>query len=286
MASRTPLHRQRDRAAFSPAWFAELGESMRVMWRVIFAIMIRESRTRYGSSNIGYAWALIDPVIELSILIAAFTILGRVSPIPVPLPVFLLLGIVPFFLIRTCISRGASAVSANLGLISYPQVMPVDVILARIFLEMATTFVVFILLVFAMYMVIGVDPYMFFGDPTGLLVAILSLLYFALGFGFFSSGLARVVPVWTNVWGYLSRPIWFLSGVFFTLKELPQGARSYMVYNPIAQQLEWIRSAAIPNWESDSYSPIYILSFATVMLVIGLVIDRILLLTGHEEIVS
>lgn len=270
----------------SAEWFAELRESLDIMWRVMFAIMIRESRTRYGSSNIGYTWALIDPLIELAVLLAAFTALGRTSPIPVPLSVFLMLGIVPFYLFRTCIGRGASAVSANLGLISYPQVMPADVVLARVLLEIATTLVVFVLFVFGLYMLIGISPAMFVGDPTGLLMALLSLIYFAVGAAFFSSSLSRVLPVWQNIWGYLSRPIWFLSGVFFTLQELPQGARQYMIYNPIAQQLEWIRSAAIPTWESNAYSPFYIVATSTILLVIGLAIDRILLLTGHEEIVS
>ena len=46
---------------FSSAWFASLGASLAIMYRVIHAVIIREARTRYGSSNIGYAWALIDP---------------------------------------------------------------------------------------------------------------------------------------------------------------------------------------------------------------------------------
>lgn len=275
-----------ERVPFSTEWFAELQQSLTVMARVIFAIMIRESRTRYGSSNIGYAWAIIDPLVTLAVFVGIFSLLGRSSPIPAPVTVFFLTAIVPLFFWRGAVSQSTSAVSASLGLLSYPQVMPTDVIIGRLLLEAATTVVVFVLLLIGLNLLVGVSPTWFFGDPPQLLIACLGLLYFTFGCCFFSSSLGRILPVWGNIWGYMGRPIWFLSGIFFTLEQLPTALREYMAYNPVAHIVEWLRVVMIPTFESDAYSILYPMAFATIALIIGLVIDRMLLLTGDEEIVS
>jgi capsular polysaccharide transport system permease protein len=278
--------RDTTRRPFSPEWMAELRASFTVMIRVVYAVILRESRTRYGNSNIGYAWAIIDPVIQLTVFVGAFVLLGRTSPVAAPLSVFFLTGIVPLFFWRGVVSQSANAVKASLGLLSYPQVMPSDVVIARILLESATTIIVFICIVIGLALVADVSPSFFFGDPLEIVLATIGLVYFTIGCGFLSSGLGRVLPVWTNIWGYMGRPIYLLSGIFFTLEQLPDGARQYMAYIPVAHSVEWLRSAMIPTFESHAYNPWYPAVFGTVALLIGLIIDRILLMTGDEEIVS
>lgn len=274
------------RVPFSAEWFDELRQSLVVMGRVIYALIMREARTRYGSSNLGYAWAIFDPLVTLAVFVGVFAALGRTSPVPAPITVFFVTGIVPLFFWRGTVGQAANAISASLGLLSYPQVMPADVIIARLLLEGATTVIVFLLFVIGLQLVIDVSPSWFFGDPLQLLIAVFGLFYFTIGSAFLSSSLARVLPVWKNIWTYISRPIWILSGIFFTLEQLPTGLRSYMAYNPVAHIVEWFRSAAIPTFDSSAYSIVYPMAFATGFLIIGLVIDRILLLTGDEEIVS
>jgi len=285
MAKQLPT-RTGDALPFSADWFAELWRCLIVMGRVIFAVIMRESRTRYGNSNIGYAWAIIDPLMLLIVFVGIFSILGRSSPVGSPVSVFFVTGIVPLLFWRGAVAQGANAVGASLGLLTYPQVMPADIIIARFLLECATTAVAFLIFVLGLYLVVDVSPSWFFDDPSQLLLAMLAFFYFTFGTMFLSSSLARILPVWTNFWGYMSRPIFLLSGIFFTLEQMPESVRYYLLFNPVAHLVEWIRSAAIPTFESDVYSPLYPLAFGTVSLIIGLVIDRMLLLTGDEEIVS
>ena len=282
----TPPNGSGRRAPFSPEWFAELRYSLNVMARVIHAVMLREARTRYGSSNLGYLWALVDPLVQLAVFVWIFSLLGRTSPVPAPIQVFFVTGIVPLFFWRGAVGQAASAVGASLGLLSYPQVMPSDIIIARLLLEAATTVIVLFLFVLGLHWLVDISPANFLDNPPQILLASLGLLYFTFGCAFLSSSLARTLPVWTNIWGYMSRPIYLLSGIFFTLEQLPDNVRHYMLYNPVAHVVEWMRSATIPGFESDVYDPLYPLIFATFALLIGLVIDRILLLTGDEEIVS
>lgn len=278
--------RESDPIPFSPEWFARLRQCLVVMGRVIFAVILRETRTRYGNSNIGYAWALIDPLILLAVFIGAFSMLGRSAPMAAPVSVFFVTGIVPLLFWRGGTNQGSTAVSASLGLMTYPQVMPTDILIARILLEAATTTIVFVMFVVGLNMLFDISPSWFFGDPPAVLMAGLGLVYFTFGSMFLSSSLARVLPVWRNIWGYMGRPIFLLSGIFFTLEQLPDGVRGYMTYNPVAHMIEWVRSAMIPTFDSSAYSIAFPMITATIFLLIGLVIDRILLLTGDEEIVS
>lgn len=271
---------------FSREWFAELWQCLVVMGRVIFAVIMRESRTRYGSSRIGYAWAIIDPLILLAVFVGVFALLGRSSPVGAPITVFFITGIVPLFFWLGAVGQGTSAVSASLGLLTYPQVMPADIIIARILLEAATTVLVFFLFLLGLYLLVDVSPGWFFANPPQLLLATLSLVYFTFGTMFLSSSLARILPVWPNIWRYMGRPLYLLSGIFFTLQQLPESIRYYLALNPVSHLVEWIRSAAIPTFESDVYSVTYPLAFGTISLIIGMVVDRLLLMTGDEEIVS
>lgn len=264
----------------------ELLESLRTMYRSVVAVMLRESRTRYGDTRTGYVWALVDPLIVMIILVALFNVVGRTSPVAASLPVFILSGYMPFFLIRNSITRGSTAASGNRGLLQYPQVSVADIIIARTLLEIATSAIVYVLLVIVLYFATGEPLTSWYDDPVGMIGAILGIVAFCFGSAFFSSGLARVWPMWTNIWSYLSRPLFLLSGVFFTLENMPQSGRALMQYNPIAHALEWFRSTSLPGFESQAYSIFVVLATATVAGVIGLLIDRYLVLTGDEEIVS
>lgn len=273
----------------SPEQRGELDEiliSLRVMGRVLKALLLREARTRYGDSNIGYAWALIEPAILLIIMQFLFEFIGRDSPIAASIPVFILTGFMPFFLMRNAIARGASSVRGNIGLLQYPQVMAADVVIARIILEIATTTVVYSIITVALYYIRGEPIENWYGDPVEMLVVLVVITFFCLGSAFLSAGLGRVWTLWPTVWAFISRPLALFSGLFFTLETLPNSGRRLMVYNPFAHVIEWFRSAAIPTFESDEYSITMIMTTATLTLFIGLLIDRYLILGGDEEIVS
>lgn len=257
--------------------------SLVVMGRVIYAVIIRESRTRHGTSALGYAWALVDPLVELGVMVLLFTAFGRVSPIPVTLPVFIVSGMLPFHFFKDCMSRGSSAASANAALLTYPQVKVSDVLLGRVFLEAATTMVIYVLFMCALK-IIEQEPFSTWYDHSlDMFLCIVSIVYVGIAGAFFSSSMTRLTPLWGTIWSYMGRPLWYLSGIFFTLSTLPHNARRYMTFNPLAHMIEWWRSASLSQFESTAYSPTFVIVSATIVLFIGLAVDRMLALVGHNE---
>jgi capsular polysaccharide transport system permease protein len=257
--------------------------NLEVMGRVVFGLMLRESRTRYGTSDLGYLWAVIDPAIQMAVLWLVYTMLGRSVPLPTSMPVFLVTGILPYLFWRNCTVRGGSAAAANLALLTYPQVKVFDVVIARVLLDAATIVVVTLIFVFVLRFAANQQFSTWVRDPISLAGGVFSLFFFSFCTAILSSSLARLWRPWPQVFGYLSRPLYFTSGVFFTFESLPSSIKALALYNPVAHLLEWIRTGAIPGFVSYSYSPLYVYSWAFSMLFIGLMIDWVLRLIGHSE---
>lgn len=269
-------------AAAAPA-SPTLGNNLAVMVRVIFALMIRESRTRYGNSDLGYLWAIFDPMIQLAVFWVIFTLLQRVIPVPASLPVFLVTGLLPYNFWRSCVSRGASAASSNLQLLTYPQVTVFDAAVARVLLDSATLVFVTIIFVVGLRFTTG-EPFSHWQRvPFLQATAVITLFFFCFCSAIFSANLTRIWPVWPMVFGYMSRPLYFATGIFFTLQSLPTGFRALANYLPMAHMLEWIRTATIPGFVSTSYDPWYPVIFGWVILFLGLLIDWALSLIGHSD---
>jgi tetratricopeptide (TPR) repeat protein len=57
-----------------------LVERVRTQFRVIHALIIRETRTRFGDSRLGYGWALIEPILHIALLSTVFSLLMHGKP--------------------------------------------------------------------------------------------------------------------------------------------------------------------------------------------------------------
>jgi tetratricopeptide (TPR) repeat protein len=55
-------------------------ERLKTQVRVIHALIIRETRTRFGGSRLGYGWALIEPVLHIALLWVMFSLLMHGTP--------------------------------------------------------------------------------------------------------------------------------------------------------------------------------------------------------------
>ncbi|HYM73113.1 MAG TPA: tetratricopeptide repeat protein [Stellaceae bacterium] len=56
------------------------GERLKNQGRVIHALIIRETRTRFGDSRLGYGWALLEPILHIALLSVVFSLLMRGRP--------------------------------------------------------------------------------------------------------------------------------------------------------------------------------------------------------------
>lgn len=79
------------------------------------ALFLREIRTRFGKFRLGYLWAILEPSAHLLILLGIFGyIMHRTMP-DISFPVFLLNGLIPFFIFSSISNRSVGAIEANRG---------------------------------------------------------------------------------------------------------------------------------------------------------------------------
>jgi tetratricopeptide (TPR) repeat protein len=56
------------------------GDRLAAQCRVITALILRETRTRFADVRLGYGWALIEPVLHIAVLAATFAVLMHGRP--------------------------------------------------------------------------------------------------------------------------------------------------------------------------------------------------------------
>lgn len=250
---------------------------MRSSWDVfsasVLALFLREMRTRFGRYRLGYVWAVLEPAAHVLILMAIFGyVLGRTLP-GIPFSAFLVVGVVTWFLFNNIATRSLGAVEANASLFNYRPVKPADTILARAVLESVIHFVVFACL---MSVIWGMDDgfrpakadwLMAFG--VFLLLAIMSIgvgiLLMVLGSK--SREADKVVPI-------LLRPLYFVSGVFFSLGHVPTEYHAYLLWNPILHAIELERAALFPGYDAGGASLAYLIAATLVAFTLGLALYR------------
>lgn len=66
----------------------KLSDALRTICRVNFALILRETKTRYGRLQIGYLWAFLEPILVITVLSLVFKYI-RMRDIPgMPCPNF------------------------------------------------------------------------------------------------------------------------------------------------------------------------------------------------------
>lgn len=251
--------------------------------RVVHALILREARTRFGKQRLGYLWALAEPAMYLLGLWAFYELLGRRIPVHASMAAFLLTGIFPFMAFRSSSVRGATAVKSNLPLLVHPMVQPFSIVTSRVLLEFVTYMVVALLFILVLWIYFDEPLSSWTDEPLNLLFALSALMSLTFGFAVFNASVAQIVGWWPEVIKAFGRVLFFTSGVFYTMDTLPPQAREAILLNPMSHVIEWIRSAALPGFESLHYNAIYPFAWAAWLLFCGLFMDWLLRLTGHTE---
>ena len=115
-------------------------------FEVVHALALRETRTRFGAHKLGYLWALVEPTLMILTFYILFALASRAAPTGMTLFSFIATGIIPYLLFANTVKRVAEAINGNKALLFYPQVNPIDLVIARVFLEFTTYVGVFLVL--------------------------------------------------------------------------------------------------------------------------------------------
>ena len=256
-------------AVFSP----KISNALVVQRRVIMALILRDMKTRFGRSYLGYLIAIAWPLSHMLGILGAQYAVGRVVPIGTDLTIFAATGILPYILAIYPARMMMYAVEANKPLLLFSVVKTVDMIIARGILEILTAC--------AVTMVFGLMLYVADVDFTPLdtgeaVMAVLASIYLGVSIGFVNALFFMIFRMgWAIVFIVIFILMYATSGALILSSSLSQEVRDVLWFNPIFQCVEWLRSAYYDAYSGSSLSRTYVLFVATVCLFIGLAGERV-----------
>lgn len=247
--------------------------SLQIQMATVRALFLRELQTRFGSKDLrlGYLWVLLEPVFQVLVLLVMFTfILARHVP-TMDYSVFLLTGILPWFMFSRAANRALGAVEGNQGLLNYRPVLPIDIAIARTTLECVIYFIVY---VFLMLIVA------WFGLLDGISnIPLLLLVWFSMWI--FSFGVSLIMMVLGHLSGEVGKIVsvlfsflYFASGIIFPIQIIPEPYRQYLLWNPLVHAFETARYAVNDHYPIYDIDFIYFIKSILVVTVLGLLLYK------------
>lgn len=240
--------------------------------RVIRALIIRETRTRFGDSRLGYGWALLEPVLHIALLSVAFSMLMHGQPpIGNHFFVFYYTGLVPYHVFVHTSSAMAHAITSNGALLELPTVTTFDVIAARGLLEIATDVIV------AVIMLIGFGATGLSPAPDDLwapLTAFAVTASFGCGVGYINGVVAVFWRGWDKIFAQLTRALYFVSGIFYVPAMMPDWLRDVLLWNPLLHAIDWFRSGFFAAYQPHWLDRSYLTMIAILALLAGMGLER------------
>jgi BexC/CtrB/KpsE family polysaccharide export inner-membrane protein len=110
-----------------PRPFPTFVERLKTQFRVVHALIIRETRTRFGDSRLGYGWALIEPILHIALLSWVFSLLMHGNPpIGTHFFIFYFTGLIPYYIFIHTSTSMTHAVTGNGSLLQLPLVTPFE----------------------------------------------------------------------------------------------------------------------------------------------------------------
>ena len=248
---------------------------------VLFALLLREMKARVGGQWIGAVWTLIEPLAHTLILVSIYVaISGGRSFGGVEYPVFLVTGLIPFFLFQNLANRLMDSIDANRGLFAYRQVKPIDTMASRACVEAIMNMLVYgftlTILGWLGYHVVPARLLEVFG------VQLLMVMTGA-SFGIFAAVVSHDRPRLRSAIRMIMLPLYIASGVMFPVHFAPADVVSGLLYNPLMHLVELSRHAFIADYRPiPGVGLMYPLMFALTLMTLALMTyraDRLRLVT-------
>jgi lipopolysaccharide transport system permease protein len=128
----------------------EAGRSSSRYWRdlwhyreLLYFLAWRDVKVRYKQAAMGAAWALVQPIVTMTLFTFVFNHLAGMSSGRVPYPLLVMSGLLPWQLFSSALSASSTSLGANANLISkiyFPRLVPPLATLGVALLDFAIVF--------------------------------------------------------------------------------------------------------------------------------------------------
>jgi len=260
----------------APGQFSLLAE-LKEIWakrELLYFLSARDIKVRYKQAAIGFAWAIVQPLITMVVFTLVFSRIAGITTGGIPYPVFSFTGLLPWLLFQSSLSRCSSSVVSEANIISKVYFPRLLIPLSSVLSALADFFVsLFILLGFMLY----------YGIAPTWKIAFLPLLVFYSIFAALAVGLwfaainarfrdvRHVVPLIVRLWMFMSPVAYPLASV---LQKIPAEFHWLYSLNPMVGVIEGFRWALLDDAALTPGLFVNSIAFTTLLFIGGVLYFR------------
>ncbi len=217
----------------------EFLRSFRVQRRVIGALIMRETWTRFGRENLGFAWMYAEfLVFALPVIVMWHFIRGTYEQGLLVVP-FVWSGYLPILLFRHIGNHAMRAVGLNMALFYHRNVTPFDAVIARIAVEVFGNWGA---VIFSFFLLYALGQMEWPRDMPLLFVGYFYMTWWCVSVGLVIAAFSERTVVFEKVWQPVSYMYLPVSGFFYLAVWAPPKLREILLtYMPALPCYEMIR---------------------------------------------
>lgn len=250
----------------------DMAGMVRPVGRTLMAMFIYQLRVIHGESRIALVWALIGPMVLLTLISSLYILMGTHYILGMDVQTFSLLGATTWIMFRQIVFRSSTAYVSARGLLNFQGVTPLMCALVQSLIYVSVYLVVFAVLIGA-------------GHALGLITLPISwagFILFVVLMGCCGAGMGVLFGSIATFWHFflrlapiIERFLQIFAAVFFVSEQLPEQLRPWMLWSPFAHGMQLLRSAYFQAYESHDASLGYFLTSLVFLMVAALVAERL-----------
>ncbi|TPV56082.1 ABC transporter [Aestuariibacter sp. GS-14] len=225
-------------------------KQLKVWKSVLFALFLREMQSQFND-KLGLAWAFLEPFAFIFGLSYMRSMMGGGDVHSIPVFIFMMIGMISIQSFMTPINTTSNAFKRNKPLYAFRQVQPISALLVSGFVEFSIKIVVITLAGIALYLLkiqVQID------NPILLICMYFSLWIFTISISCIVGIIVAYLPEFHKITGLLTRPLFFISCIFFSLQDIPMEYWHYLTWNPLVHFIELSRFACFESYGSNGVS--------------------------------
>ncbi len=249
-----------------------LQEALNRQGRVIYALMLRDVRTRFFGNGLGFVGlSVLWPLVHIVILLVINSYMGRMAPVGHSLVLFFATGLMPFMTFSYMSRWIMFGFVMNKPLLAFPVVSVTDILLARAVLEvMGSLLMATSLCIVLAFLEVDFVPF----DIPQACYAWGAAILFGLGMGVINSIIAMAFHSWLIGYALVILLLYMSSGIVFVPDAIPDPYRYWLSFNPVLHAVTWMRSAYYPGYGAIVLDKAYLLTWALYSIFGGFLLER------------
>ncbi len=233
---------------------------------IIKALIMRDLLSRFGRGNLGFFWAILEPMILATGVMLIWSFFQDVNAPGINVVTFVITAYLPLTLSRHLIGPLSRIGHNSVNIFYHRTVTYGDVLVARVLVEVMSSTLALVFIYFVTVSLGIIKP------AYDLPLALLGWIYT----GWFYGGVALLASAWTEYWEpaekfiqpgqYLAMP---LSGVFYLVDWAPHWAQQLLLLNPAVSCFEMFRAGFFGPGITTHYDIPYLTAWCIGLSILG-----------------